>query len=130
MSYMGLVTRLKPNVLSKPVESLQKHTRAFVEHAVVFVGCPECQGTPLAQYARESYLNGVSIAEVCDMELADAHLTLICVEHHRAVLAHADHIIDLGPGAGSASGEVVAACPPREFLDKDALTARYLAQVL
>ena len=83
MSYMGLVTRLKPNVLSKPVESLQKHMRAFVEHAVVFVGCPECQGTPLAQYVRESYLNGVSIAEVCDMELAYAHLTLICVEHHR-----------------------------------------------
>ena len=62
--------------------------------------------------------------------LVDDHLTLICVEHHRAVLAHADHIIDLGPGAGSAGGEVVAACSPREFLDKDTLTARYLAQEL
>lgn len=62
--------------------------------------------------------------------LVDDHLTLICVEHHRAVLAHADHIIDLGPGAGSAGGEVVAACSPREFLDKDTLTARYLAQAL
>ena len=62
--------------------------------------------------------------------LVDDHLTLICVEHHRAVLAHADHIIDLGPGAGSAGGEVVAACSPREFLDKDTVTARYLAQAL
>lgn len=72
MSYMGLVTRLKTNVLSKPVESLQKHMRAFVERAVVFIDCPECHGTRLAQHARESYLNGVSIADVCAMELADA----------------------------------------------------------
>ncbi|MBE7364538.1 ATP-binding cassette domain-containing protein [Corynebacterium aurimucosum] len=72
MSYMGLVTRLKTNALSKPVESLQKHMRAFVERAVVFIDCPECHSTRLAQHARESYLNGVSIADVCAMELADA----------------------------------------------------------
>lgn len=72
MSYMGLVTRLKTNVLSKLVESLQKHMRAFVERAVVFIDCPECHGTRLAQHARESYLNGASIADVCAMELADA----------------------------------------------------------
>lgn len=59
-----------------------------------------------------------------------AHLTPICIEHHRAGLAHADHIIDLGPGAGSAGGHVLAACWPREFLDSGTLSARYLAQVL
>ena len=72
MSYQGLVTRLRANVLSKPVEGLQKHMREFVERAVVFVTCPECGGTRLAQHARESYINGASIADVCDMELADA----------------------------------------------------------
>ena len=72
VSYTGLVTRLKTSVLSKPVESLQKQMRAFVERAVVFIDCPECHGTRLAQHARESYLNGVSIADVCAMELADA----------------------------------------------------------
>ena len=63
-------------------------------------------------------------------DLVDSSLTLICVEHHRAVVAHADHIIDLGPGAGSAGGEIVAACSPWEFLETGTVTARYLAQVV
>ena len=63
-------------------------------------------------------------------DLVDSSLTLICVEHNRAVVAHADHIIDVGPGAGSAGGRVVASCSPQEFLETDTLTARYLAQVV
>ena len=63
-------------------------------------------------------------------DLVDSSLTLICVEHNRTVVAHADHIIDVGPGAGSAGGRVVASCSPREFLEADTLTARYLAQVV
>ncbi len=72
MSYMGLVTRLRSNVLSKPVEGLQKHMREFVESAVVFVACPDCAGTRLARHARESYIDSRSIADVCAMELDDA----------------------------------------------------------
>lgn len=100
MSYMGLVTRLKTNVLSKPVESLQKHMRAFVERAVVFIDCPECHGTRLAQHARESYLNGVSIADVCAMELADASSWLRTINSPLAVapLRGLEAALDLGLG--------------------------------
>ena len=100
MSYMGLVTRLKTNVLSKPVESLQKHMRAFVERAVVFVACPECQGTRLAQHARESYINGVSIADVCAMELADASswLRTLTSPLAAAPLRGLEAALDLGLG--------------------------------
>lgn len=100
MSYMGLVTRLKTNVLSKPVESLQKHMRAFVERAVVFIDCPECHGTRLAQHARESYLNGVSIADVCAMELADASAWLRTINSPLAVapLRGLEAALDLGLG--------------------------------
>ena len=59
VSYMGLVTRLKTSVLSKPVESLQKQMRAFVERAVVFIDCPSATAPRLAQHARESYIDGV-----------------------------------------------------------------------
>lgn len=100
MSYMGLVTRLKTNVLSKPVESLQKHMRAFVERAVVFIACPECHGTRLAQHARESYLNGASIADVCAMELADASSWLRTINSPLAVapLRGLEAALDLGLG--------------------------------
>lgn len=100
MSYMGLVARLKTNVLSKPVESLQKHMRAFVERAVVFIACPECHGTRLAQHARESYLNGASIADVCAMELADASAWLRTINSPLAVapLRGLEAALDLGLG--------------------------------
>lgn len=100
MSYMGLVARLKTNVLSKLVESLQKHMRAFVERAVVFIACPECHGTRLAQHARESYLNGASIADVCAMELADASSWLRTINSPLAVapLRGLEAALDLGLG--------------------------------
>lgn len=96
MSYMGLVTRLKTNVLSSPY----RHMLAFVQHAVVFVDCPECHGTCLAQHARESYFNGVSIADVCDMELADAAAWLRTINSPLAVapLRGLEAALDLGLG--------------------------------
>lgn len=71
MTYQGLIPRMRASMLSKDPESLQKHLREFVERAVVFVDCPACGGTRLAQHARESYLGGKSIAEVSGMELGE-----------------------------------------------------------
>lgn len=71
MTYQGLIPRMRASMLSKDPESLQKHLREFVERAVVFVDCPDCGGTRLAQHARESYLGGKSIAEVSGMELGE-----------------------------------------------------------
>ncbi len=57
--------------------------------------------------------------------------TVICVEHHLAVVAHADHVIDLGPGAGSAGGTLVASCSPQELISHDtSITGKYLAAYL
>ncbi|HEX5465327.1 MAG TPA: excinuclease ABC subunit UvrA [Candidatus Limnocylindrales bacterium] len=71
MTYEGLVPRLQKSFLSKDVESLQPHIRAFVERAVTFQACPECGGTRLNEVARSSKINGLSIADACAMQLSD-----------------------------------------------------------
>ncbi|MBB5850578.1 excinuclease ABC subunit UvrA [Amycolatopsis umgeniensis] len=63
---------------------------------------------------------------LCD-ELVDDGATLVLIEHDQRVIAHADHVIDIGPGAGSEGGTVVFEGTP-SALAKDAasLTGRYL----
>ena len=50
---------------------MQPHIRAFVERAVVFTTCPECDGTRLSEAARSSKIDGVSIADVSAMQISD-----------------------------------------------------------
>ncbi|MCS6712250.1 excinuclease ABC subunit UvrA [Brachybacterium sp. EF45031] len=71
MTYEGLVPKLQKSMLSKDVDSLQPHIRAFVERAVTFITCPECEGTRLARHARESWIDGVSIADACALPITD-----------------------------------------------------------
>ncbi|MBE6484611.1 MAG: excinuclease ABC subunit UvrA [Actinomycetaceae bacterium] len=71
ITYEGLIPRLRSSVLSKDPASLQAHMRAFVERAVVFRRCPECEGTRLAEHARTATIAGVSIAQACAMQLSD-----------------------------------------------------------
>ena len=200
VTYEGLIPRIQKSMLSKDREAMQPHIRAFVDRAVVFRTCPECDGTRLNEAARSSKLKGLNIAEVCAMQISDLaewvrdidepsvapllaklqhlldsfveiglgylsldrptgtlsggeaqrtkmvrHLgsaltdvtyvfdeptvglhphdvqrmnelllrlrdmgnTVLVVEHEPETIAIADHIIDLGPGAGTAGGEVV-----------------------
>ena len=200
LTYQGLIPQIQKSFLSKDVDSLQPHIRAFVERAVTFQACPECEGTRLNEAARSSKIKGESIADVCAMQLDDLanwlrgldkpsvaplltrlqhlldsfaeiglgylsldrptgtlsggevqrtkmirHLgssltdvtyvfdeptiglhphdvermnglllqlrdkgnTVLVVEHEPETIAIADHVVDLGPGAGSAGGEVV-----------------------
>src|SRR5450755_504615 len=58
-------------MLSKDVDSLQPHIRAFVERAVTFTTCPECGGTRLSEAARSSTINGISIADACAKQISD-----------------------------------------------------------
>ena len=58
-------------MLSKDVDSLQPHVRAFVERAVTFTTCPECGGTRLAEAARSSRSSGINIADACAMQISD-----------------------------------------------------------
>ncbi|MEN2737783.1 excinuclease ABC subunit UvrA [Microbacterium sp. X-17] len=71
LTYEGLVPRVQKSMLSKDVEAMQPHIRAFVERAVTFAPCPECGGTRLNEGARSSLIRGVSIADVCAMQLSD-----------------------------------------------------------
>src|SRR5580692_11026211 len=71
LTYEGLIPRIQKSMLSKDVESLQPHIRAFVERAVTFATCPECDGTRLSAQARSSKLAGVNIADACAMQISD-----------------------------------------------------------
>jgi excinuclease ABC A subunit len=71
LTYEGLVPKIQKSMLSKDVDSLQPHIRAFVERAVTFSTCPECGGTRLNQAARSSKIAGVSIADACAMQISD-----------------------------------------------------------
>src|SRR3954462_9859654 len=57
-------------MLSKDVDAMQPHIRAFVERAVVFTTCPDCDGTRLNEAARSSKIDGVSIADVSAMQIS------------------------------------------------------------
>ena len=70
-TYEGLVPRLQRSILSKDPEAMQPHIRAFVERAVTFTTCPDCDGTRLAAHARSAKLGGISIADACAMQISD-----------------------------------------------------------
>src|SRR5882724_4398917 len=71
LTYAGLIPQLQKSYLSKDVDALQPHIRAFVERAVTFTTCPECGGTRLTEAARSSKISGISIADACAMQISD-----------------------------------------------------------
>ncbi|MFR0354473.1 ATP-binding cassette domain-containing protein [Streptomyces sediminimaris] len=71
MTYEGLIPRIQKSMLSKDKEAMQPHVRAFVERAVTFATCPDCDGTRLAEHARTSKIDEISIADACRMEIRD-----------------------------------------------------------
>jgi excinuclease UvrABC ATPase subunit len=200
LTYMGLIPSIQKSFLSKDVDALQPHIRAFVDRVITFQTCPECQGTRLSEAARSCKIGKHSIADACAMQISDladwvrglkgaevapllkglSHLldafgeiglgylsldrpsgtlsggeaqrvkmirhlgssltdvsyvfdepttglhphdiqrmnellrrlrdkgnTVLVVEHKPEVIAIADHVVDLGPGAGAAGGEIV-----------------------
>jgi excinuclease UvrABC ATPase subunit len=71
LTYEGLVPRVQKAFLSKDVDALQPHIRAFVERAVTFSACPACGGTRLNEAARSSRIAGINIADACAMQISD-----------------------------------------------------------
>ncbi|HKU40423.1 MAG TPA: excinuclease ABC subunit UvrA [Polyangiales bacterium] len=69
LTYEGLVPKIQKSFLSKDVEAMQPHIRAFVERAVTFTTCPDCQGTRLNEAARSSKIKQLSIADACSMQI-------------------------------------------------------------
>jgi excinuclease UvrABC ATPase subunit len=219
LTYEGLIPKIQKSMLSKDVDALQPHVRAFVERAVTFSTCPECGGTRLSEAARSSKIRGISIADACAMQISDLagwvrgldepsvapllaalgetldafveiglgylsldrpsgtlsggeaqrtrmirHLgssltdvtyvfdepttglhphdiqrmnglllqlrdkgnTVLVVEHKPEAIAIADHVVDLGPGAGSAGGEVVFEGTVEGLRASGTITGRHL----
>jgi excinuclease UvrABC ATPase subunit len=219
LTYEGLIPKIQKSMLSKDVEALQPHIRAFVERAITFQTCPECAGTRLTEAARSCKIRGISIADACAMQISDLaewvrgvedasvaplvgglrhlldsfveiglgylslerpsgtlsggesqrvkmirHLgssltdvtyvfdeptiglhphdiarmndllirlrdkgnTVLVVEHKPEAIAIADHVVDLGPGAGTGGGEIVFEGTVDELRGSDTITGRHL----
>ena len=71
ITYEGVIPRIQKSMLSKDRDVMQPHIRAFVDRAVTFDTCPECEGTRLNEAARSSRIKGVSIADVCRWQISD-----------------------------------------------------------
>ncbi len=219
LTYEGLIPKITKSLLSKDVDAMQPHIRAFVERVATFARCPDCDGTRLTDAARSARIDGVSIADACRMQVTDLaawvraldlpeagpllgalganldafvtlglgylslerpsgtlsggeaqrikllrHLgsaltdvtyvfdeptiglhphdiermntlllqlrdkgnTVLVVEHKPETIAIADHVVDLGPGAGSAGGEVCFEGTLAQLRAADTTTARHL----
>jgi excinuclease ABC A subunit len=219
LTYDGLIPKIQKSMLSKDVDAMQPHVRTFVERAVVFTTCPDCDGTRLSEAARSSKIDGASIADASSMQISDLakwvrgldepsvapllaalqdtldsfvdiglgylslnrssgtlsggeaqrtkmirHLgssltdvtyvfdepsigmhphdiqrmndlllelrdkgnTVLVVEHKPEMIAIADHVVDLGPGAGAAGGEVVFEGTVEGLRESDTITGRHL----
>ncbi|CRK59414.1 Excinuclease ABC subunit A paralog of unknown function [Alloactinosynnema sp. L-07] len=219
LTYEGLIPKIQKSFLSKDKEAMQPHIRAFVERAVTFATCPDCDGTRLSAAARSSKIKKISIADACVMQISDLaawvrglsepsvapllaklahtldsfveiglgylslnrpagtlsggeaqrvkmirHLgssltdttyvfdeptiglhphdiqrmnslllrlrdkgnTVLMVEHKPEAIAIADHVVDLGPGAGAAGGTICFEGTFEELRASDTLTGRHL----
>ncbi|MDX2093481.1 MAG: excinuclease ABC subunit UvrA [Kofleriaceae bacterium] len=219
LTYQGLIPQIQKSFLSKDVDAMQPHIRAFVERAVTFTTCPDCKGTRLNELARSSKIKGKNIADLCAMQinelaawvselkepsaapllkslrhlldsfveiglgylslerpsgtlsggeaqrvkmvrhlgssltdvtyvfdeptiglhphdiqrmnelllrLRDKGNTVLVVEHKPETIAIADHVVDLGPGAGTAGGEVVFEGTVAQLRESKTLTGRHL----
>ncbi|MFL5680994.1 MAG: ATP-binding cassette domain-containing protein, partial [Chloroflexota bacterium] len=86
-----------------------------------------------AVYVLDEPTAGLHLADVQQLlalldRLVDSGRSVIVIEHHQAVMAHADWIIDLGPGAGHDGGRVVFEGPPADLVaSRSTLTGEHLA---
>jgi excinuclease UvrABC ATPase subunit len=96
LTYEGLIPKIQKSMLSKDVESMQPHVRAFVERAITFSTCPDCDGTRLSKEARSSKINGKNIADVCAMQISDLADWIRTVDEPSVapLLAGIQHLLD------------------------------------
>ncbi|AOS63624.1 ATP-binding cassette domain-containing protein [Actinoalloteichus hymeniacidonis] len=71
LTFEGLIPKIQKSFLAKDKEAMQPHIRAFVERAVTFTTCPDCDGTRLSDTARSSKIQGIDIADASMMQISD-----------------------------------------------------------
>src|SRR4051812_30762653 len=96
LTYEGVLTKVQKSMLSKDLESMQPHVRRFVERAVTFTTCPDCDGTRLTKEALSTKIHGKNIADLCRMQISDLALWLREVEEPSVapLLAGLQHLLD------------------------------------
>ncbi len=96
LTYEGLIPKIQKSMLSKDVEAMQPHVRAFVERAITFTTCPECDGTRLSKEARSSKIKGKNIADLCAMQISDLADWVRTVDEPSVapLLAGLQHLLD------------------------------------
>ncbi|MCI0583872.1 MAG: excinuclease ABC subunit UvrA [Chloroflexi bacterium] len=96
LTYEGLIPKIQKSFLSKDVDAMQPHIRAFVERAVTFRACPECGGTRLSEPARSSRIRGINIADACAMQINDLAEWIRSLDEPSVapLLANLQHLFD------------------------------------
>ncbi len=96
LTFDGIIPKIQKSMLSKDPEAMQPHVRRFVERAVTFQSCPECQGTRLTQEALSSRVAGSNIAELCTMQISDLAGWVRGLDEPsvRPLLAGLQHLLD------------------------------------
>ncbi len=96
LTYEGIIPRIQKSMLSKDREAMQPHIRAFVDRAVTFTTCPDCEGTRLGPEARSSRIAGKNIADLCSMQISDLAEWLRGLEQPSVapLLANLQHLVD------------------------------------
>ena len=117
ITFEGLIPKIQKSMLSKDREAMQPHIRAFVDRAITFATCPDCEGTRLTAETRSSKIKGISIADACAMQISDLAQWVAELDDPSAaplITALRDHLnafVDIGLGylslerpAGTLSG--------------------------
>jgi excinuclease ABC A subunit len=96
LTYEGLIPKIQKSMLSKDVDTLQPHVRAFVERTITFTACPECDGTRLSKAALSSKIKGKNIADLCTMQISDLAEWLRALDDRSVapLLAGLQHLLD------------------------------------
>ncbi|GAB3624777.1 excinuclease ABC subunit UvrA [Mariniluteicoccus endophyticus] len=96
LTYEGLIPKLQKSILSKDKDAMQPHIRAFVDRAVTFQTCPDCDGTRLNETARSVKVRGISIADACRMQVSDLAEWVRGIDDAsvRPLLASLSHTLD------------------------------------
>ncbi len=105
LTYSGLIPTIQKSFLSKDPDAMQPHIRAFVERAVTFTTCPDCDGTRLSEAARSSKIKKINIADACAMQIDDLAEWVRGLKQERSVaplleaLQHTlDSFVEIGLG--------------------------------
>jgi excinuclease ABC A subunit len=102
LTYEGVIPKIQKSMLSKDVEAMQPHVRRFVERAITFQTCPDCEGTRLTKEARSSKIDGRSIADLCTMQISDLAAWVRDLDEPSVapLLAGLRHLLDSFVGIG------------------------------